>query len=948
MMADESRIALLLDELFDDRLTPEEACRDHPELLDEVRKQWQRMCAVQAKLEARFPSPGADAEKMSPVHEPAANLPQIAGYDVECVLGHGGMGVVYRARHLKLDRTVAVKMLLTGMYAGPQELARFLGEAKAVAGLRHPNIVQVYDVGDVKGRPYFTMEFLEGGNLAQKLGGQPQPAGEVSETAIALAEAMQIAHRNGIVHRDLKPANILLTADGTPKIADFGLARRFESDEHLTVTGARIGTLSYMAPEQAVGKPGLVGPAVDIYSMGAVLYELLAGRPPFRAATPQETERQLLTEEPVPPRRLNSSVPRDLETICLKCLHKNPNRRYESAEALTADIRRFVRGEPITARPASFGERSSRWVLRRRGLVATLSVALLLLLAALAGTIWFIAEQKTNRRAVEVDLQEARNLQRLSNWTEAHTALERARTRLGDHGFEDLKRVLDLAERDQAAAARLEKIRSDQTITEDGIIPVLRLRSEYEAVFRDLGLGGRDDDPALVASRIRRSNIRAILVSAAEAWADITEDGGHLNWLLQVARQATPDPTGWREQALTFTVWTNKSDLGRLIASATVTESSVPLLVALGERYERQGGNSVDLLIKCQRVCPHDFWANFWLGQALRTHGNPGESLRYFQAAVAIRRDSGAGYHWLGTALYDLKRFDDSIEAFETGLRVEPQSSADVNNLSLLLSFKGRHKEAIQKLQNALDQRPNNARFHFYLGVCLNAGGQKEEALKHVRQGSELDPAEFAHLSLLRTLWLRHGGEGEEIRKLWRTALGTNPPKHDAWDGYAELSLYLGRDDEYRWARQELLKRFGKTSDPYIADRTGRACLFMPGTDEELQNAAELIGTAISADRTKVESWAPFYFSFAQGFLAYRQGRFQESAAIVKGDAGRVLGPARGLVLAMAQFQLGQTHEAQASLEKAVKSFDWEPSKADAREAWMYHILRREAEALIK
>ena len=228
-----------------------------------------------------------------------------------------------------------------------------------MAGLRHANIVQVHDVGDVEGRPYFTMEFLEGGNLAQKIAGQPQPGRQASEIVAALAEAIQVAHHNGIIHRDLKPANILLTADGTPKISDFGLAR-FESDEHLTFSGARMGTPSYMAPEQALGKRGLIGPAVDIYSLGAVLYEMLTGRPPFRAETVRDTERQLLTEEAVPPRRLNATVPRDLETICLKCLEKNPQRRYESAEALAADLRRFERGEVIAARPASFLERGGQ------------------------------------------------------------------------------------------------------------------------------------------------------------------------------------------------------------------------------------------------------------------------------------------------------------------------------------------------------------------------------------------------------------------------------------------------------------------------------------------------------------------------------------------------------------------------------------------------------------
>src|SRR5262249_7580589 len=279
-----------------------------------------------------------------------AELPEIPGYQVEALLGRGGMGAVYKARHLRLNRFVALKMLLAGAYAGPHERARFQREAEAVASLRHTHIVQVYDVGDHEGRPYFTMEFLEGGSLAQALAGTPQPARPAAALVATLAEAMQVAHQGGIVHRDLKPANILLAAEGTPKVADFGLARHLEGEPVLTLSGARIGTPSYMAPEQVLGKTGTIGPATDIYALGAVLYEMLTGRPPFRGETASETERQVLHDEPVSPSRLNPKVPRDLETICLKCLVKEPGRRYGSAAALAADLRRFVEGRPIQAR----------------------------------------------------------------------------------------------------------------------------------------------------------------------------------------------------------------------------------------------------------------------------------------------------------------------------------------------------------------------------------------------------------------------------------------------------------------------------------------------------------------------------------------------------------------------------------------------------------------------
>jgi serine/threonine-protein kinase len=945
-MADDSQIAHLLDDLFDNQLTPEEACRDHPELLQEVRKQWRRMSALQARLEARFPLPGSQRDEDSQTPRLLLTLPQINGYDVECVLGQGGMGVVYRARHLKLDRAVAIKMLRYGAYAGPHDLARFLREAKSAAGLRHPNIVQVYDVGDVDGRPYFTMEFLGGGNLAQKIAGQPQPALQAGEIVAALADAVEAAHQSGIIHRDLKPANILLTADGTPKISDFGLARRFETDEHLTLSGARIGTLGYMAPEQALGKPGSIGPAVDIYSLGAVLYEMIIGRPPFLAGTARETERQLLTEDPVPPRRLNASVPRDLETICLKCLQRNPQRRYESAEALALDLRHFRRGEPVAARPVSFLERTGRWVRHHPTLVVALLFGLMAILTALGGVSWLIAERQANRHAVEVDLREVAKLQRMSSWSEARTALERARTRLGDRGFSDLRKSLARADRDQATALRLDQIRSNRAISEGMRVPISRSLAEYELTFRNAGLGDRADDPALVASRIQRSNIQTTLTTAIEDWAAITENAADLNWLLQVARQAAPDPTGWRQRALTSAVWTSTPDLRELIASAPITEDSVPLLLALGYKYERQGGNSVDLFTKCQRVRPNDFWANIWLGHALKAHDHSIESLRYYQAAVAIRPDSALAYHYLGLAFATLRRSGDAIEAFQAALRADPASDPSMVNLGIMLSYGGRHAEAIPKLRDSIRYKPGDAMLHFCLGYSLNAVGQRDEAWENLERALKLDPAFLAMGHPVRAQLIQQG-RGEEARRLWRTALAANLPQHGPWDGYAELSLYLGREDECRWARRQLLERFGTATDPHVAETVGRAVLILPGTKEELRQASVLIARAMAADRSKFGGYFP-YFRFAEGLLAYRQARFSESATIMNGDAARVLGPAPGLVLAMDQFQLGRKDEVRRTLDQAINAFDWQPAKADSREAWIYHILRREAEALIR
>ena len=270
------------------------------------------------------------------------------------------MGVVYKARHLKLGRVVALKMILAGGHAGAADLARFKTEAEAVARLQHPNIVQIFEVGEHGGLPFLSLEFCGGGSLDKKLAGTPLPPKEAAALVETLARAVQAAHDKGVVHRDLKPANVLLTEDSTPKITDFGLAKKLDADAGQTRTGAVMGTPSYMAPEQAGGKTAEMGPACDVYSLGAILYECLTGRPPFKAATTLETLQQVMADDPVPPRQLQPKTPRDLETVCLKCLEKQPGRRYGTAPELAEELRRFQAGEPVRARAVGTVERAAK------------------------------------------------------------------------------------------------------------------------------------------------------------------------------------------------------------------------------------------------------------------------------------------------------------------------------------------------------------------------------------------------------------------------------------------------------------------------------------------------------------------------------------------------------------------------------------------------------------
>jgi WD40 repeat protein len=398
---DEAVLELILNEMLlrqerGEAPSLEEYQRRFPHLAEQL--------AVQFAVEQAIESGTVPLRHLLPPDAAVTSAPP--GYVIEGELGRGGMGVVYKARQENLKRTVALKMILSGGHAGPEERLRFLAEAEAIAAIKHPGIVEIHDFGTHEGLPFFALEYCAGGSLASKLAGTPLAPQEAAHLVEQLALAMQAAHERGIIHRDLKPANVLLeggavvssecsedTGDHhspfttyhsplTPKITDFGLARRVEGSSGLTETGAVMGTPSYMAPEQAEGKKD-VGVAVDVYALGAILYECLTGRPPFRAATAFETMMQVRSDEPVRPRQLNPALPHDLETICLKCLSKEPHKRYASALALALDLRHFLAGEPITARPVSRVERAWRWCGRNRALAAAGGLAVVALVTSL-------------------------------------------------------------------------------------------------------------------------------------------------------------------------------------------------------------------------------------------------------------------------------------------------------------------------------------------------------------------------------------------------------------------------------------------------------------------------------------------------------------------------------------------------------------------------------------
>ncbi len=360
--AREQRLANLLAELTDavccgDAVDFEAVCSEHPDLADELRKLWGAVLVTDATGVANDQSPIAAGDDDLSGRWRRLTLPTIIGdYELQEEVGRGGMGVVFRARQISLDREVAVKMILRGRLASDADFRRFLEEAAATARLKHANIIPVYEVGDIEGRPFFSMQFVEGETLAERIASGPMPPREAARLIAEVARAVDFAHGQGILHRDLKPSNIMITPDGTPVVMDFGLAKRVGTDIDMTRSGMVVGTPAYMSPEQAGGRRSMVGPASDVYSLGCLLYFALIGRPPFVAQSPMELVMLVIEQDPTPPRALRPTIDRDLEMIVVRCLQKPVDLRYESAGAFAEDLEAYLADERVSARSGRFSQ----------------------------------------------------------------------------------------------------------------------------------------------------------------------------------------------------------------------------------------------------------------------------------------------------------------------------------------------------------------------------------------------------------------------------------------------------------------------------------------------------------------------------------------------------------------------------------------------------------------
>jgi serine/threonine-protein kinase len=766
-MCDETRVEQLLDELVDSDLTPEQVCADCPEYLAEVRSRREQMRRVEAELDVLFPHSTLDPDADSfAALDLAAELPDIPGYQVDAVIGRGGMGIVYQARHLRLNRTVALKTLRGGPLAGHYDRQRFFREAEAVAALRHPNVVQLYDMGDVDGRPYFTMELVEGGSLRAKIAGTPQPAALAASLTAALAGAVHVAHLSGIVHRDLKPANVLLTADGTPKVTDFGLAWRLEDEEGLTQSGVLMGTPSYMAPEQARGDKSAIGPATDVYALGAILYELLTGRPPFRADTATATLRQVAEEEPVSPSRLNSRVPRDLETICLKCLQKGPSERYASAAALGDDLRRFERGEPIAARPPGALERSAKWVRRRPATAALVASALLMLGGVGSAAVWYAGDRarlraearsrdrEANAALVQAELQledlrtklddpfkvrellsdidrwQAMVQQARQNWQQAVSASVGEEVRVAAETRDRIQAVQAAVRREEAAyelGRELDNIAVKTLASFDTTRSKERKAvAEYDRSFARQGLDVHQPGTEWFASAIRSSPVRFALIAALDNWALLAARiiDPTVARLLELTRAADPDP--WRDRFRDPAVWADREALTRLAKEVDVRRQSPTVLISLVWWLRVNGADPTALIELILLDHPRDFWLHL---NAAVSAMEPGVKVGLAHAALAIRPASALAYSLLASYLRE----------------------------------RGDSPEAVVAAKRAIALDPNYATSHYFLGLALRDTKDLPGAVVAFKRAAELESGMASPLWNLGDLFLLQGDEAVAV-----------------------------------------------------------------------------------------------------------------------------------------------------------------------------------------
>ncbi len=750
------------------------------------------------------------------------SLPErgVPGYELLEEVGRGSMGVVYKARQNGVNRLVALKMILTSSHANREVLQRFTVEARVVASLQHPNIVQLFEINLESDRPYFSMELVQGGTLADRLGGCPQPSRQSAQMVLTLARAIHFAHQSGVIHRDLKPANILLAAQttrnshverliqemdllpteltlGIPKITDFGLAKEMHASGGQTESGMILGTPSYMAPEQAEGKSRDVGPRADIYALGAIFYEMLTGRPPFAAESPMETILLLFQTEPVPPSHLQPKIPRDLETIALKCLQKDPQRRYDSAEELADDLQRYLSGEDILAKPAPLHEKAWKW-MKRRPALATLAVAMLFAVAGFLGLlVWHQGDLQAQLGKALGDEREARQSQ--------EEAGERERVA---QSLDRLKEFLHSGEAALAAqdwnAAREQLNRAfDQASSEPALAD---WQSRIEQLLRQASQQRQDHERlAQFTLRYNEALFQATLYTGADLASSLRETR---TTVLEALALFGVDADSMAGPDVDSPYYTDRQ-------KAEITTACYELLFVLADaaiqpRPDQPGIDKKGQAEEALRILDlaknldaptqaYHFRRARYLAQAGRGEDSEAERLH----AELLKPTTALDHFLLGQEQYRKGDFKQAIQAFESALQVQPDHFWGSYYLALCWLKTQRPNQAATSLTACLSQRRDFPWLYLLRASAWSEMGQFDRAEADFGIALQANLPDAARYGLLINRGVQRIRQGllDSAKADLQQAIALRP---NQYQGYANLAQAYLKGEQAEEALKQL------------------------------------------------------------------------------------------------------------------------------------------------